>query len=414
MGLAYPRAIFPFGLDSMPSFNPKSFTSVDRLRTISAAHLISFFSEWNAYFRQRGLDLETVSADAFPYDQVANILLQPDANVPEELIDALFYVHETANPHAMNELLNKAKAAGIELEYGPTSSESDISIQIWLKQPNLLQRQHAETLAFERSNFVYFAGSRSGHKSGALLVFSEAMLSPLQNTLDDWFEQKRRGRNSRVFAFSRGRKTWFLVRHGMPLRREGKHQEVGESGIAVYQPLRHDVLIYDGETDEIGVNAMTKGERNLYLEAFGEAQFGSKSHFDPSTRYTLDPLRKVGPESMSCDDIDGLNGVKFIEFGRIWLGKVAETEVRRADDLYKAYGDKWGERLGGGRLTHATSQFEFEGSRRKRSVTIRPANIAKYDRDSDEEVIETWLKARGFWVHSDEGDDADSEVLDGA
>jgi hypothetical protein len=48
-------------------------------------------------------------------------------------------------------------------------------------------------------------------------------------------------------------------------------------------------------------------------------------------------------------------------------------------------------------------------------VTIRPANIARYERESDEEVIEAWLKARGFWaIAAGADDDEDFEVLEDA
>ena len=114
--------------------------------------------------------------------------------------------------------------------------------------------------------------------------------------MDNWFEVKRRGRKAAGYSrFREATKIWLLVRHGMPMRREGKHQDDGESGIAFYRPQQHDVLIYDSVTDEIGVNAGTKGERELYLKTFGEALFGSEDYFDRSERFTLDPLREIGP-----------------------------------------------------------------------------------------------------------------------
>jgi hypothetical protein len=39
---------------------------------------------------------------------------------------------------------------------------------------------------------------------------------------------------------------------------------------------------------------------------------------------------------------------------------------------------------------------KFTGTKRPRSVTIRPPNMAKYDRDDDSDVVETWLALRGF------------------
>ncbi len=108
------------------------------------------------------------------------------------------------------------------------------------------------------------------------------------------------------------------------------------------------MLIYDAETDEMGVNAGTKGERTLYLEVIGDVLFGDENYFDPSERFTLDPLREVGPGSLECEEIEGLAQVRLVEFGRFWGGSQREIEIRKADDLYKAFGEKWSERLAGG------------------------------------------------------------------
>jgi len=341
--------------------------------------------------------------------------MNPDASVPEDMVNALYYVHETASHEAMDELLDRAAAAGIEIDKDHEVSLADVSVQIWLAQPMLLQRQHAETVAFQRSNFMYFAGLRPKKKTAELPSITDAIAKTMQDRMDNWFEVKRRGRNSRIFAFPRGEKIWLLVRHGMPMRREGKHQDDGESGIAFYRPQQHDVLIYDSVTDEIGVNAGTKGERELYLKTFGEALFGSENYFDRAERYTLEPLRELGPDAMAHGDIEGIAGVRFVEFGRRWPGKFSEMEIRKSEDLFKAYGENWEKRLTGGAFTHATFKFAFEGSKRERSVTIRPANIARYERESDEEVIEAWLKARGFWaIPAGADDDADFEVLESA
>jgi hypothetical protein len=240
----------------------------------------------------------------------------------------------------------------------------------------------------------------------------EAQRVLMQNRMDGWFEKKRRGRGCRIFAFPRGNKIWFLVRHGLPMRREGKHLDDGEGGIAFYRPQQHDVLIYDAETDEMGVNAGTKGERTLYLEVIGDVLFGDENYFDPSDRFTLEPLREVGPACLQCDDVEGIAHVRLVEFGRFWGGSQNDIEIRKAGDLYKSFGDSWPTRLTGGKLTYAVFKVAFEGSKRERTVTVRPANIARYERDSDTDVIDAWLKARGFCRPPAEEDDADDPLLE--
>lgn len=397
----------------MPTFNPRIFTNPDRLKHIAPARLLAFLQPWRTYFAARGVDLSLLDSEDLPLEDIAQVLMTPDATVPEDMVNALYYVHETASHESMEALLEHAAAAGIDIDDDTETSAADVAVQIWLVDPMLLQRQHAETVAFKRSNFMYFAGS--GERESAVPEMTDEQRIAMQDRMDAWFDKKRRGRRCRIFAFPRGTKVWFLVRHGLPMRREGKHLDDGEGGIAFYRPQQHDVLIYDAETDEIGVNAGTKGERQLYLETVGEVLFGSDEYFDVSERFTLIPLLEQGPETLECGDIEGLAHVRLVEIGRFWGGSQRLTEILKADDLFKAFGEKWFDQLDRGALVHAVFKVRFEGSKRDRTVMIRPASIARYERDSDTDVIEAWLKARGFCRRPvDQGEDANDLLLETA
>ena len=400
----------------MAAFNPRVFTNPSRLKEIAPDRLILFLSAWSDYFIGRGLDLATADTSDMPFDTIATILMNPDQDAPEGMVNALYYVHETASHEPMEELIERAETAGLEIEYDEKSTPADVAVQIWLAKPDLLERQHAESVAFNRSNFTYFAGQHTKPvTSGIGLTISEAQCREMEALMDPWFEKKRRGRGSRVFVFPHESRIWILIRHGMPMRREGEHKEDGKDSIAFYRPQKDDVLIYDAEVNEIGVNAGTKGERELYLETIGAVLFGDAAHFELAERYNLQPLIDHGPASLVCDDIPGLSRVRLVEFGRLWDGKVPEYESRRSDDLFDTYGDDWAARLRFGRLTYAKFKVGFEGEKKERSVMIRPVNVARYERDADTSLIEKWLKARGFWNLTSEADgDDDFEVLESA
>ena len=400
----------------MAAFNPRVFTNPSRLKEIAPDRLILFLSAWSDYFIGRGLDLATAGTSDMPFDTIASILMNPDQDAPEGMVNALYYVHETASHEPMEELIERAETAGLEIEHDEKSTPADVAVQIWLAKPDLLERQHAETVAFNRSNFTYFAGQHTKTvTSGIGLTISEAQCREMEVLMDPWFEKKRRGRGSRVFVFPHESRIWILIRHGMPMRREGEHKEDGKDSIAFYRPQKDDVLIYDAEVNEIGVNAGTKGERELYLETIGAVLFGDAAHFELAERYNLQPLIDHGPASLVCDDIPGLSRVRLVEFGRLWDGKVPEYESRRSDDLFDTYGDDWAARLRFGRLTYAKFKVGFEGEKKERSVMIRPVNVARYERDADTSLIEKWLKARGFWNLTSEADgDDDFEVLESA
>lgn len=394
----------------MVSINFRSFTNPDRIKNISPKHLLEFFSNWADYFSARGLSLPKKPDEDFPYDDLAHILMRPDDRVPPEMVDALYYVHETATKESTEELIDAADREGLTIEAGEEPSDADIALQIWLQSPELLRRQHAETVAFNRSRFMYFAG-RTGKKRSAPDPTLE-QVTIMQEQMDEWFDRKRRGKASRIFAFPRGAKTWFLVRHGEPMRREGRHQDDGAAGIAYYRPQKHDVIIYDGETDEMAVNAGTKGEIELYLRTFGAVLFDEEKYFDRSSRFTLDPILEKGREALENDTVSEIVSVRLIEIERFWGGKAKEKEIRKATDLLLAWGEDWRRRLSGGSIDRAVFKVRFDGDGRERTVAILPPSLAHYDRDADSDLIDRWLKDQRFCRRNPEGEDDDGVVLE--
>lgn len=143
------------------------------------------------------------------------------------------------------------------------------------------------------------------------------------------------------------------------MRREGRHEDDGASGIAYYRPQKHDVIIYDGETDELAVNAGTKGEIELYLKTLGTTLFRDEKYFDRSNRFTLDPLLEKGKDALENDTVPEIVSVRLIEIERFWGGKAKEKEVRKATDLLSL-----GKVIGSGvsRVALLTAPYSNSGS----------------------------------------------------
>ena len=68
------------------------------------------------------------------------------------------------------------------------------------------------------------------------------------------FAATKRGTGCRILPVSADDedKTYFLIRHGMPFKREGK-MESGESKTIFYRPEFHDVIVYDRANNELAV-----------------------------------------------------------------------------------------------------------------------------------------------------------------
>jgi hypothetical protein len=398
----------------MASFNPRKFTDPDRLRTIAPGRLLAFLTPWRGYLTGRGFQFPSSPANEIDCAVLAEILMRPDAATPANMVDALYYVHETASAEDMDQLLAAVRGRGLAVTEDPAATPIDLAIDVWMAAPEVVRAHHAEAIAMRQQNFEYFGPTQPVR--GTFPDIDAELRQRLEVEFDDWFESHRRGRGCRMFVVRHPPMTWILVRHGLPMRREASQRDDGGVGTEFYRPQRHDVLIYDERSGDIGVHASTKGERNLYLRTLGRHLFSGDEHFPPAGRFTLDPLIADGPQALNVEDVDGIKAVRLVEYRRYWGGVYRETEARKAEDIFAALANRNIRSLAGGRLNSATFKVAFEDSEKERSVTIRPPGIARYERNDDSELIERWLRRRGFILSGQGGDDdeAVTAVLESA
>ena len=277
----------------MATYNPRLFTSPDRLKMISPENLIRLFEPWAPYLAARGLVLPQHESGLFPFDDLSRILMTPTDAAPKEMVDALYYIDELADLD-FEDMKPLALEAGIALEAEEELTTADLVTRIWLAAPSLLKERHAQNKAFRQKRFIYHAGRAA--KPTLFPEVPDARRAQIETILDDWFEAHGRGRGSSVMIFRRENHVWIMVRHGMPRQRIGTHGEDGSSGTELFRPQIHDILLYDEAVNELGLSAGTKGERKLYAEALGMVLFGDASYFSESSKFTLEPLSTVGAD----------------------------------------------------------------------------------------------------------------------
>jgi len=321
--------------------------------------------------------------------------MTPDSDTPKELLDALFFVDEMANPEGMNALLDESQQQGLSLGGNPDPTPADVAVQVWLQNSDVLERKHAEQFLSRPRSFEYFR--MNGTQIPPFDPPTQRELKPLEQALDDWFEEKKRGRGCRVFVYPRDDAAWFLVRHGDPFKREGSLVD-GEPSSVFYRPEKFDVLVYDPRLGEIRMNAATKGEKELYRQKFGLHLFGNEGFFLGEAKYTLEPLRRDGERSVVCSDIDGIEWVRLKEVHLLWGGAYREVEVRKAEDIFASLKQQNREMPRRPPIIRASFLIRFTDVKTPRTLTIRAGNVAQYTRDDDSAVVEEWLVKRGFIV----------------
>lgn len=387
----------------MARFNLRCFSNPDSLKTIQEEHLFALLSPHAAYFEKRGVKLSgSQGGNSLDYEKLAAVFLSPDDETP--LVDALYLIDEMSTQEGMDALLEAIEKTPskerISLDGSSDHTPADVAVQVWLKAPNLLERKHAEQFVGERKSFEYYLSREMPR--GEFSLPDRNKTEALEKDLGQWFSSKKKGDQARVFIYPKPDGIWFLVRHGEAFRREGAIKG-GISTSVFFRPEIHDVLVYNPAIGELKINASSKKEKELYRCAFGQHFFSGESHFPGGTeKYTLEPLRTNGADSLVCTDIDGIDSIQLTEITYYWGGAENEVEIRRAGDLFAALKARNGKILNA-RLVGAKFRVKFSDCKTPRSISIRPPNVAKFTRDDDGRLVEEWLAKRGFTAMKRQG-----------
>lgn len=395
----------------MPAFNLRRFSHPDTLKNVAPDHLIRFLLPHEAYLRSRNFELpKDADIESLDYATLAEVLMTPDESIPKDMVEALYIIHEMSTPEAMDTLLKDAEIEGIQITENPEPTPTDIAVQVFLQNRRYLESKHSEQFLTRARTFQYYQTEDIGRAD--FLTPTEESVRILERDLDEWFVEHKRGRGSRVFHYIRDDGVWFLVRHGEPCKREGSI-EAGRSSSVFYRPEKHDVLVYQPISGEIGINAGTKGEKELYRKFFGLHLFGSEDFFPGEGKYTLDPLKVRGVDSLVCSDIDGMEWIRLRELQFFWGGAHKEVVIWRADDIFAMLADKERTIPENAPIIKAGFHVKFTDSKNPRTVSIRPSNIAQFQRDDDGELVEAWLQKRGFVLAPEREEDEEEELLVG-
>ncbi|HAJ89880.1 MAG TPA: hypothetical protein DCM27_02535 [Rhodospirillaceae bacterium] len=393
----------------MATYSLNKFAQPDILKKIKDENLLQFLSPYTSYLEGRGFKPKVNGSAQIDYDLLCRILMQPTEGIPPDMVDALFFVHEVADDEMYDELLEMAKTGNVTVPADCTPA--DLAVLLWLKDPELIKKSHAEALMMKPKSFNSFQSEKG---KGKKPNFSSSNISHLESLMDVWFEQNKRGKGCKVLSFDMDdeNKVYFLVRHGMPFKREGKIED-GETGSVFYRPEFHDVVIYDIESNELQIFNKSGGkkERAMYLSAFGQVFFNDAEYFPNEDKFTLQPLLDDGVNSLSCLDIDGLAEVRLTEVQLLFRGPYNDRTILRSKDIFKSLQSRSRNFPDYGNLVAASFQVKFDGSPKPRTIKIKTPNIASFDRKEDAHVVEQWMKARGFIkLQEAETDEENDEV----
>ncbi len=374
----------------MATFNPRRFSKPEALKTLEPGHLLRLLAPHQGFLERRGLALPFGRPHAeIDFPRLSAILMTPEADTPEALVEALYFINEMATVHGMDQILPAAKARHLLAANEPEPTPADVALRLWLDDPEALKAYHAQQFLIRPRSFEYFRATT--HQVPDFNEPDAKTLHRLEETLGEWFEKKGRGSVCRVQCFSQDQEAWFLILHGEPYRREGSLEQ-GEPASVFFRPEKADVLVYNQEKGELWANARSKAEKELYGKKIGEMLFDDPDLFTDREKFTLEPLRRDGEASLVCHDVDGLEWAKLRE---IQYRHQGVRTTRLSSNLFGVY------RLQGlpdpeAKIEKAKFQVKFTDAKAPRIVTLQLPNRAQYTRDSDSILVERWLERRGF------------------
>jgi hypothetical protein len=373
--------------------NLNSFTHPGTFRRIRPQDLISWLAPWRDYLARRGFTLPADPGEPIDYDALAAVFMEPDTEMPRELMHSACMIHEMSNDGAMQSLLDGAKTERIELQVGDDPDPADVAVQLWLHDPDVLEELHNLHQLDRPRGFVHFTTDRDPVPE--FREPTDEQLTTLENDLADWHFERKRGRNARVWMYKRPEELWFLVRHGLASRRQEVISGSGSETLIV-RLGEYDVVVYNVERGDIRIHGNGQKEVEMLRMKFGQHLFGDPEFFPGGAKFTLAPLIRDRRNSLACGDVPEianitLTSVQFLKRGSNWRRTMYDApdifdDVERGDLVFPVTED----------LIRAKFLVRFKDSKKQRTVTIAGSNQINVVRDGDTVSIERLLAARGF------------------
>jgi hypothetical protein len=228
------------------------------------------------------------------------------------------------------------------------------------------------------------------------LTSLDEAIAALQRSFDGWYAERKKGHGAKVFASETEQEVRLIVRHGGTYKREGSLDN-GEPSSVHYRPMAFSVAIYDRRSGELRLNVKGKREKGMYRERIGHFLFHDRDYFlDNVPKYSLEPLRRDGRDALRCADVPGLRRVLLTELTMYLGGAYEHRRTENAAEVFLALEDRREFLPPDALPTAAKFEITFADSPKPRLVKVCHGNSAQFTRDGDADLVELWLRRRGY------------------
>jgi hypothetical protein len=361
------------------------------------------------YLAGRSLILPMQDAEeSIDYERLAGIFMEPDNEMPKDLMQSASLIHEMSTDEAMSDLLAGAERLHLQLEVGDDPDPVDVAVQMWLLNPQALEELHQMYQLDRPRGFVHFVTDKVVGSDFDGPTPEETL--NLETELADWFFHAKRGRHAKVWMYRRPGEYWFLVRHGLASKRQEVVSATGADTL-IFRPGEYDVLVFNRKSRELRIHGCNAREVEILRTLFGKHIFHDKEFFPGGARFTLAPLVDSGRNCLACADVPGIEHILLTEVQVLLAGGTEWVRsTHHAPDLFAAIEGELIVLPQVQQIVRASFMVRFSDSKKRRTIKIMGSNRMSVLRDSDTGLIEKWMEARGFIIKRS-ADEQESEGL---
>ncbi|GDY13119.1 hypothetical protein LBMAG53_19970 [Planctomycetota bacterium] len=380
------------------SLTLRSLTSPTLLGAFDPALLHALLAPHRTFFARKGCILPENGVGEIDLVSISTALMADASDFPVDLAEALAVIGETGTDQHMGAIQAAAHRAQIEVRgVDGSASPMDMAARLWLEQPDLLRRIHAEASLPAAKRWESWRCRWSEIPPFQLPEDPEALLTGWAQDLNAILQDHHFGAGARIFVCPAGRLTYILIRHGATLQRLATHHDDGTAGNLVYRPAVTDVLRYDPVYGELGIHLQkhSKWLAEAIRTTFALHVFNQPHLFSGERRYTLEPLQSRGESALDCSGHPTLASVSLTEIEFSYSDVDDGKTIHRSANVFTFLRNR-GIVLGDQPCPSAAKlKFIFEDGA-ERTATIRFPNVATYQRVGDDDVVGAFLLEQGF------------------
>ena len=176
----------------------RRFTNADTLKHISNESLFHLLKPYRPFFAGRGLELPAAAGDEVDCDKLAGIFMTPDEDMPDDLADALYLIHEMSTKEAMDKIVAAAAEVQPPVNLDGAEEPADVAVRVWLLRRSVLEAVHAEYELARPKTFVSYLTDREPVPE--FNAPGETARRAWEEAMDRVFVKRKRGPGCRVMV----------------------------------------------------------------------------------------------------------------------------------------------------------------------------------------------------------------------